>query len=204
MTGRIAAHGFGKLRGLGIVFVVLLLAAVASPPPASGADDAKKKEKARADIQKMEKETLSRLYKAQPKAKDAIAKAAGYAVFSNFGMKIFVAGGGSGKGVAVSNATKKKTYMKMVEVQAGLGMGIKKFRLVWVFENQNSLDSFINSGWELGAQTTAGAQAGGQGAALAGAMSIAPGIWLYQLTDDGLALELTAKGTKYYKDGDLN
>jgi hypothetical protein len=35
-------------------------------------------------------------------------------------------------------------------------------------------------------------------------MSVAPGIWLYQLTDDGLALELTAKGTKYYKDGDLN
>ena len=30
------------------------------------------------------------------------------------------------------------------------------------------------------------------------------GIGLYQLTDDGLALELTAKGTKYYKDGNLN
>jgi hypothetical protein len=28
--------------------------------------------------------------------------------------------------------------------------------------------------------------------------------WLYQLTDDGLALELTAKGTKYYKDDALN
>jgi len=191
-------------NGFVISLVVLLLAAVASPPSASGADDAKAKEKARADIQKMEKETLSRLYKAQPQAKAAVAKAAGYAVFSNFGMKIFFAGGGSGKGVAVNNASKKKTYMKMVEVQAGLGMGIKKFRLVWVFENQKGLDSFVESGWELGAQTTAAAQASGQGAALAGAMSVAPGIWLYQLTDDGLALELTAKGTKYYKDGDLN
>jgi hypothetical protein len=27
---------------------------------------------------------------------------------------------------------------------------------------------------------------------------------VYQLTDDGLALELTAKGTKYYRDDDLN
>jgi DNA-binding PadR family transcriptional regulator len=27
---------------------------------------------------------------------------------------------------------------------------------------------------------------------------------VYQLTDAGLALELTAKGTKYYKDKDLN
>jgi len=204
MKSRIAERVSGKLRQLGFVIIILLLAAVASPPSASGADDAKKKEKARADIQKMEKETLSRLYKAQPQAKASIAKAAGYAVFSNFGMKIFVAGGGSGKGVAVSNATKKKAYMKMVEVQAGLGMGIKKFRLVWVFENQKDLDGFINSGWELGGQTTAGAQVSGQGAAFAGAMSIAPGIWLYQLTDDGLALELTAKGTKYYKDSDLN
>ncbi len=30
------------------------------------------------------------------------------------------------------------------------------------------------------------------------------GVWLYQLTDDGLAVELTAKGTKYYRDDDLN
>jgi len=194
----------GKLHGLGISVIALLLATAASLPSAYGADDAKAKEKARADIQKMETETLSRLYKAQPQAKAAIAKAAGYAVFSNFGVKIFVAGSGTGKGVAVNNSTKKKTYMKMVEVQAGLGIGVKKFRLVWVFENRKDLDSFINSGWELGAQTSAAAQASGQGAALAGAMSIAPGIWLYQLTDDGLALELTAKGTRYYKDSDLN
>ena len=35
-------------------------------------------------------------------------------------------------------------------------------------------------------------------------MAVSPGVWVYQLTDDGLAAELTAKGTKYYKDGDLN
>lgn len=29
-------------------------------------------------------------------------------------------------------------------------------------------------------------------------------IWLYKLTDEGLALELTVKGTKYYKAGVLN
>lgn len=30
------------------------------------------------------------------------------------------------------------------------------------------------------------------------------GVWLYQLTDDGLAPELTAKGTKYYQNDELN
>jgi len=158
----------------------------------------------RADIRKMANDTLARLYKTQPSAQKAIGKAAGYAVFSNFGMKIFFAGGGSGKGIAVNNKTKKESFMKMLEIQAGLGFGVKKFRLVWVFENQSNLDTFINSGWELGGQTTAAAQVSGQGGALAGAMSISPGVWLYQLTDDGLALELTAKGTKYYKDDSLN
>jgi len=125
-------------------------------------------------------------------------------VFSNFGMKILFAGGGSGKGLVVDNKTGKDTFMKMIEVHAGFGMGVKKFRLVWVFEYRSDLDTFISSGWELGGQATAAAQASGEGAALAGAMSIKPGVWLYQLTDDGLALELTAKGTKYYKDDNLN
>ena len=111
---------------------------------------AAKQEKERSEIMKATSETLSRLYKAQPEAKTAIQKAAGYAAFSNFGMKILVAGSGTGKGIAVNNATKAKTYMKMVELQAGFGFGVKKFRLVWVFESQKELDQFINSGWELG------------------------------------------------------
>jgi hypothetical protein len=39
---------------------------------------------------------------------------------------------------------------------------------------------------------------------VAGAASISEGVWMYQLTDKGLALEITAKSTKYYKDDDLN
>jgi len=157
-----------------------------------------------AEVRKTVNETLNRLYKLQPTSKEVIEKAAGYAVFSNFGMKIFFAGGGSGKGIAVNNATKKETFMKMLEVQAGLGMGIKKFRLVWVFQSEEALSSFINSGWELGTQATAAAQYDDKGAGMAGAVAISKGVWLYQLTDDGLAVELTAKGTKYYKDDDLN
>jgi lipid-binding SYLF domain-containing protein len=165
---------------------------------------AKEKQTARADIQKMTNETLQRLYKAQPGTKKAIDSAAGYAVFSNFGMKIFLAGGGKGAGMAVDKKTGKTTYMKMVEVQAGLGIGVKKFRLVWVFEKTADFNKFVNSGWEVGGQTSAAAKSGEKGAAFAGAVSVSPGVWLYQLTDEGVAVELTAKGTKYYKDDDLN
>lgn len=157
------------------------------------------------EIRKTAQETLTRLYGLKPSAQKAVQSAAGYAVFSNFGMKILVAGGGSGKGIVVDNKTKKETFMKMAEIQAGLGFGVKKFRLVWIFEKKSDLDKFINSGWELGGQSTVSAQVSGQGAeAFAGALSVAPGVWLYQLTDDGVALELTAKGTKYYEDDELN
>ena len=180
---------------------MLAAAAIAlAPGPANAAT----KDEVRAEQRKISNETLQRLYKVQPSAKAAIDKSAGYATFSNFGMKILLVGGGKGQGVAVHKKTKKETFMKMVEAQAGIGMGVKKFRLVWVFENASAFDKFVNSGWELGTQATAAAKLGDQGAWAAGAMAISPGVWLYQLTDDGLALELTAKGTKYYKDDELN
>jgi lipid-binding SYLF domain-containing protein len=188
---------------LGLITAVALLG-IASIALAPEVAQAASKEAQRAEARKVSNQTLQRLYKLQPGAKQAIQKSAGYAAFSNFGMKILVAGGGKGEGVAVNNKTKQETFMKMVEVQAGLGFGIKKFRLVWVFETPAAFDSFVNSGWELGAQATAAAQISGQGAWAAGAMPISQGVWLYQLTDNGLALELTAKGTKYYKDDELN
>jgi lipid-binding SYLF domain-containing protein len=159
----------------------------------------------RDDVRETANDTLSRLYRAQPSARQAVVRAAGYGVFSNFGMKILFAGGGSGKGLVVNNRTKQEIFMKMVEVQAGLGLGVDKYRLVWVFERGADLDQFVNSGWELGAQATVTAQAAGRGdQVFAGAMSVAPGVWLYQLSDEGLALDLTAKGTKYFRDDELN
>jgi len=182
----------------------ILMGSVFSGAPVWAAKKEPTKAQKQAEVRKTVNETLNRLYKLQPGSKEAVQKAAGYAVFSNFGVKIFVAGSGSGKGIAVNNASKKETFMKMLEVQAGLGFGVKKFRLVWVFQTEAALNGFINSGWELGSQATASAKYDDKGAGLAGAVAISKDIWLYQLTDDGLAVELTAKGTKYYKDDDLN
>jgi lipid-binding SYLF domain-containing protein len=168
------------------------------------AADQSKVDKERQEIRKRTKEILAQLYKAAPSAKANIQKSAGYAAFSNFGMKIFVAGSGTGKGVAIDSKTKKETFMKMIELQAGLGFGVKKFSLVWVFETPDALATFVNSGWELGGQGSAAVKAGEKGAAFQDALAVAPGVWLYQLTEKGVALELTAKGTKYYKDDDLN
>jgi lipid-binding SYLF domain-containing protein len=165
---------------------------------------AAKKEDDQADVRKDADQALAAVYKLQPSARKAVQSAAGYAAFSNFGMKILVAGSGTGKGVAVNNKTKAVTYMRIAELQAGIGFGVKKFQLLWVFDTEDALNKFINSGWEIGAQATASAKSGDKGAAYQGAVSVSPGVWLYQVSGDSLALELTAKGTKYYKDSDLN
>lgn len=161
-------------------------------------------EQTRAEVRKTSQAILNDLYKVQPSARKAVESSAGYAVFSNFGMKIFFAGGGTGSGLAVDNQSKKEVFMKMIEVQAGLGLGVKKFKLVFVFDNSRALNEFIGSGWVASAQATAAATDGKTGLAYEGAVAVSPGVWLYQLTDKGLAAELTVKGTKYYKDDALN
>ena len=188
-----------------VAFLMIAVLGLGTPWLATAKEmSAKEKEAKRAEIRATANETLGDLEKIQPGAKKLIDRSAGYAVFSNVGVKIFVAGSGQGQGIAIDRKTGKATYMKMLEVQGGLGLGIKKFRLVWVFQNRSDLDAFINSGWEMGAQANATAQTGDVGGGIAGAVSVKPGVYLFQLTDDGLSAELTVKGTKYYKNDDLN
>jgi lipid-binding SYLF domain-containing protein len=73
-----------------------------------------------------------------------------------------------------------------------------------VFETQKALQSFIDSGWQASTDADAAAKGKTQGAAYSGAVAVAPGVWVYQITQEGLALQLTLQGTKYYKDDSLN
>ncbi|AGG33308.1 Putative lipoprotein [beta proteobacterium CB] len=158
----------------------------------------------RQDILKKNEDILKQLYAVQPKAKELIEKSIGYATFSNFGMKILIAGGGTGSGVVMHKDGAKPVYMNMAEVQAGLGIGIKSFQNIFVFQTQTALNDFVNSGWTFGGQVTAAAKYENNGDAYQDATLVAPGVLMYQLTDSGLAAEITGKGTKYYKNTELN
>jgi lipid-binding SYLF domain-containing protein len=176
--------------------VILLAGGLAS----AGDSPDKKREKTR----KMADQTLQELYKAAPAAKAAIEKSAGYAVFNNMGTNLLLVSTARGSGIAVNSQTKQETFMKMVSAGAGLGVGVKDYRVIFVFENDKALAQFLDSGWSGSAQTDAAAKAGDKGAAYSGAVEVAPGVWVYQITKNGLALQLTLQGTKYYKDDDLN
>ena len=154
----------------------------------------------RAEIQKMRSTTLERLYKVHPAARADVQKAAGYAV----GINLILLSAAGGSGVAHDNRSGKDVYMKMVSGGFGIGLGVKDFRGVFVFSTTEKLHQFTDSGWEASAQADAAAKAGDKGGAAAGAVTVAPGVKLYQLTENGLALQATIQGTKYFKDDDLN
>jgi len=186
-----------KLKRVAPVLVATFL--VACLTSAADSPD-QKRDKSR----KMAAETLQDLYKLQPTSQAAIQKSAGYAVFNNMGTNLLLLSTARGAGIAVNNKTKQETFMKMISAGAGLGIGVKDYRVIFVFGNEKALAHFLDSGWSGSAQTDAAAKAGSKGGAYSGAVEVAPDVWVYQITKNGLALQLTLQGTKYYKDDDLN
>lgn len=160
----------------------------------------------RDEILKMQKATLQDLYQFAPASRGEIAKAYGYAVFSSMGIHILALSNERGSGVAHDNRTGKNIYMNMLSLGAGFGLGIKDFRAVFIFENKSVFDDFVNNGWEANAQVDAAAKAKDYtpDTALTTAITVAPGVLLYKLTQNGLALQATMQGSKYWKDSDLN
>jgi len=188
---------FRRFRTIATALAMILLAVNF----ASAKDSPDKK---RDKTRKMADKTLQELYKMKPTAQGAIQKSAGYAVFDNMGTNLFLLSTARGSGIAVDSSSKQETFMKMVSAGAGLGVGVKDYRVIFVFENDKAYNNFLESGWSGSAQADAAAKAGESGGAFSGAEEVAPGVWVYQITKNGLALQLTLQGTKYYKDDDLN
>ncbi len=178
-------------------FLVILLSGCMSP---QGVSIASKQQHAR----EMRSYTFAKLYRHHPAARKQIKNAAGTGVFSNVGVNLILFSAGSGWGIVRDNKSGKDTYMKMVSAGIGLGLGVKDFRGVFVFTTRDAMQRFTDHGWDASAQADAAAKAGTKGDAFSGAIDVAPGIKLYQITEHGLALQATIQGTKYWRDDELN
>jgi lipid-binding SYLF domain-containing protein len=185
-------------RVLALICVALLLSI-------SGCATTGNKSKAekRHAVLNMKNEVLSDLYKIRPDVKSQVSSAPGYAVFSDVNINIIFASFGGGYGVVKNNKTSNHTFMNMGEVGIGLGLGVKDFRGVFVFHSADTMNRFVEHGWAFGAQADAAAKASDKGAAVGGELTV-DNITIYQLTEAGLALQATIKGTKYWKDSSLN
>ena len=161
------------------------------------------KEKKQAEVRKLTATSLEKFYKADPKLKDAVAKAPGYAVFTTYGFS-FIIGGAGGKGLVYDFKTKKDTFMDMAQASAGLQVGASESETLIIFKNAQALQTFIDKGWEASGGAIAQAGAGGKSAGPdAGAQVIADASY-YTLTKNGLQAGVAVAGTKFWKDKELN
>lgn len=154
----------------------------------------------------MEREALADLYRERPEARTHVEKAPGYAVFSNVGSKILLLATGSGFGVA-TDRNGKRTYMKMVEAGGGLGLGIKSYKAVYVFNSREAFEAMIGGRWQVGGDADIGAKYGGKGADASAALTtdqLTKPVTVYQFTDAGISLSAVATGTRFYPDAELN
>jgi lipid-binding SYLF domain-containing protein len=157
----------------------------------------------RAEVMQMHDKALQQLYKMKPGVKARLEKAPGYAVFKNADVNLLIAAVGGGYGVVHDNSSGKNTFMKMGSAGIGLGLGVKDFRAVFIFKTKKVMERFIESGWEFGGEADAAAKAEKDGDAASGKLVVGD-IEVYQMTESGLALQATIRGTKYWLDDELN
>lgn len=169
----------------------------------AGSAIAQDKAAKQAEVRAKAAQTLADFYKADPKLKNAVAKASGYAVFTTYGLS-FLVGGAGGKGIAHDNKTKKDTYMDLAQASAGLQVGASDTRYLFVFKDAKSLAEFIDKGWDASASASAGAGTGKDSATAGAGVGAFTGGNMYTLTKAGLQAGATVAGTKAWKDKELN
>jgi len=158
-----------------------------------------KQESKRMKLDETADEALQALFAAHPKAKDLYDKSYGWAVFDNLKVAIGISGGG-GNGVAKAKETGQKTYMKMGTGGIGLGLGANKYQVIFLFQDSETFDNFVNKGWQADAGATASA---GKSAADV-KTNFVNGLAIYQMTEKGLMANADIAGTKYWKNDKLN
>ncbi|MCZ7566873.1 MAG: YSC84-related protein [Burkholderiales bacterium] len=159
--------------------------------------------KQRAEIERVSRDALTELYRKRPEAKAKVEKAAGYGVFTTYGLS-FILGGSGGKGVVHDNAGGKDTYMNVAQASAGPQLGVQKRKVVIVFNDRKAMQRFIDSGWEAGGGGRVGAAVGGKGAQDSEAEMLRKGMDWYNFTDTGIEAGGAISGMKFWKDAGLN
>ena len=158
-----------------------------------------KRESKRMKIDETAQETLNTLFASSPKAENLYEISYGWAVFDNLKLAFGFSGGG-GNGVAKVRESGEKTYMQMGTAGIGIGLGINKYQVVFLFQDSRTFRNFVETGWQ--ADATASAVAGQTGAEAK--TDFSNGLAIYQITDTGLMAHADIASTKYWKNNKLN
>ncbi len=186
---------------IGVIGLIAILLMVASTEQAFSEENWRslKREAKRMKIDETADDALNTLFAANPKAENLFEMSYGWAVFDNLKLAFGFSGGG-GNGVAKVRVSGKKTYMKMGTAGIGVGLGVNKYQVVFLFQDSRTFTNFVDNGWQ--ADATASAVAGRAGAEAK--TDFSNGMAIYQITDTGLMAHADIAGTKYWKNKKLN
>jgi len=149
-------------------------------------------------LTELEEQTLAELVEKYPKAQSDMDRALGHAIFSNTAAKAPFVGGGEGIGVVVNKETGDRTYLKVTRFDVGGGLGVRTYRLIILFFEEQALEKLAGGKLEFGAGVEAGAKEKDIGTGAGGiAGSRKEGYVLYQLSDAGVSASLTVRVIRY-------
>ena len=151
----------------------------------------------RIELEHMARESLDQLKSSSEPARRLFERSEGYAVFDSTKLGAVVTGAG-GSGVAVDPEANQCIYMHMGAGGVALGAGVQKYKLVLLFEDDDSFRRFVGGRWDAGA--TAQAVAGK--ASAEAASNFVDGMAVYQLTDKGLSAQADLTLMRYWQDHD--
>jgi lipid-binding SYLF domain-containing protein len=163
-----------------------------------------KKKKKQAKVLEMKDKALADLVKSKPEVSSEINNAPGYAVFDNNGIHLLLLATSRGNGVVISNGRAAPFFMKMRQIGAGPGIGVKDYRVIFVFKTAAAMNKFKSGGWDSTAEADAAAKTKDSGGAASTTGSSVGDTKIYTITKKGVALQATLGGTKFSKDNDLN
>ena len=181
-----------------------LLAAVILPVMGCSSPRGKTPQQKRAYAEEMHDKTLREFYETTSQGRELVESSKGYAVFSNANFSLMFLGSGNGYGVTVDRRNNERTYMRMYELSAGIGMGYRDFRAIFLFFDEDLLDEFIANGWQVDADAAAAAQLNSTGGSVDAAAVINRPVVIIEMTDNGLMLRADIAGIKYLPYDELN
>jgi len=90
--------------------------------------------------------------------------------------------------------------MQMGTAGVGIGLGANKYQIVFLFQDAQTFNNFVEKGWQADAGATAAA--GTHAADVK--TDFTNGLAIYQMTEKGLMANADIAGTKYWKNDKLN